>query len=122
MWYLLTRLLFIVILIGILLAFLFAVAFGVGFGPDSFIVACFISDNIAVFDSTLSYVGDLGSLDAPTGLDFTATGHVAATDQSSTYTEFDSSGAIIGSFQDVRVGAPLDSKIGANNNVSLLEL
>lgn len=96
-----------------------ATAGTVGFDSDDFLVAGFLSDNIAVFDSDGTFKGNLdGSFDRVSGMDFDAEGRVVATGLSDQVRVYNAAGDIIPQlrFASPDLGSAIELKVGPNGN------
>lgn len=91
-------------------------AAAVGFDNDDFIIAGFVSDSIAVYDSDFTFKGNLdASFDRAAGLDFDAAGRVVAAGQNKQVRVYDAAGNQLPpplSFSNLDLGSPIDLKVG----------
>jgi WD40 repeat protein len=94
-------------------------AWAVGYGPDSFLVAGFGSNNVAVYDRNFVFQGNLDSnLPSALGLDFTPTEQaIAGSQNSGIIRRYNSAGATLASFNTAVGESPVDVKYGPGDRL-----
>ncbi len=88
-------------------------AAAVGWDGDDFLIAGAGTDTIGVYDSDLTFKGNLdASFDRVTGLDFDAAGNLVAVGQNQQVRVYRSDGTLLSSFTNADLGAPYELKVG----------
>ncbi|MEM7806980.1 MAG: hypothetical protein AAF561_02590 [Planctomycetota bacterium] len=95
-----------------------AAASTVGWDDDDFLVAGLLSGTIGVYDSDLTFKGNLVTgFNRTSGLDFDAAGNlVAAGQEPGQVRVFSSNGTQLSTIDNSDLGFPLDLKVGPNGN------